>query len=291
MKATFGLCLFIFLSFGLIILFLLGPLNPFEEVWRSPASFDLKSRIKTITWMTNEFAQGHLFSTFRRDLLFPEGASFFPTDVIGGTLILPFALLISPIFAYNLLIFSNLLFSCFAMFWLVYQRTRDPCPAFLAGIIFGLNPIMTMAVQAGSTEVLQTGWLPIFLWFLLKIIDDSKSKQFNKRKTILLIFFSATTWWLLTVGSNWYFGIFAGMFFCMVFLANIFSAHLRALLIRFLPVIGLFVLMILPVLYVFLNVRSSPDSIHCQLTSKFFQQPLEHYNGLGGLFNRHLPGS
>jgi hypothetical protein len=195
---------------SLLVLVLLGPINPFGEVWGGHVS-DVVNQVNLLEWQAEQAKNLHLAPTKTEALLYPDGGTVLLADALGSTLVVPAVWAFGPMFAYNLLIFLDLVFGCWAMFWLVRKFTGDPWSAFLAGVIFGLSPLTLGHVNNGVTESLQTGWLPLFVgaaWMLFQDAREPESRAVTARR----IAFFVVVWWAATVASHWYYGIYgAGM--------------------------------------------------------------------------------
>lgn len=262
-------------AFTILFISILSPIHPSKEVWGDISHFDLPAQIDTIAWTAKQAAQGHLFSTFRNDLNYPYGGSFFMNDPIGSTFTIPFTWLFGPVFAYNLLVLAYLVFNCWAMFWLVYDRTKDKWAAMLAGTIFGLNPIFLVFYKMGAPEVLAGGWTVLFVGYVLKLLDfSSASEHGSEKQKRRLIALTAFFWWLATIGGNWYTGLIAGIIFVCILLANIKMLIKTRCWMDFAFVALIWLLLTLPIFLLFLGIRSSPDCLHQALTGREASQLL-----------------
>ena len=225
------------------------------ELWRID-----DARAEAIEAAANEVASGNLFPVKNCLIHYPDCGTLFLADFIGGTLMAPLVMVAGPIIAYNALIFADLLFSCWAMFWLIRRLTGDPLAAFVAGTIYGLSALNLGHMSNGVTETLQTGWLPLFLGALYALFDDAREPGHRKR-TARLIVLAAAALWAVTVGGHWYQGVYASGLFVLLVAVHCFGPHRWRLLARSGALFGAFAVMILPVVLVFLSLLQSELSL------------------------------
>lgn len=197
-------------AFAVLTLLALGPIHPTQQVWGG-ATDDLFEHVQLLWWQADQAAQGHLFPLFTRDLAYPDGGKMFLPDPIGGTLAIPFVWLAGTTLAYNLLVWANLVFACWAMFWLVRRRSGDAWAALFAGILYGLSPVLLGNLHNGITETMQAGWLPLFAGALLTLLDRAR-EPFDRRRLLTAIFLTGLSWWAVALGQ-WYYGIYACLLF------------------------------------------------------------------------------
>lgn len=247
------------LAYCALILAILGPLHPGQEIWGSTAT-DVINHFNMMWWQANEVASGNLFPVKNCLIHYPDCGTLFLADFIGGTLMAPLVMVAGPIIAYNALIFADLLFSCWAMFWLIRRLTGDPLAAFVAGTIYGLSALNLGHMSNGVTETLQTGWLPLFLGALYALFDDAREPGHRKR-TARLIVLAAAALWAVTVGGHWYQGVYASGLFVLLVAVHCFGPHRWRLLARSGALFGAFAVMILPVVLVFLSLLQSELSL------------------------------
>ncbi|MCZ7581825.1 MAG: hypothetical protein M5R36_00030 [Deltaproteobacteria bacterium] len=192
---------------------LLGPI-PFDRaVWGSQS--DVGDHFYLMTWQARETARGNPFPVENRELQFPDSGAIWLVDPVGGLFATPFYWLLGAPAAYNIMVAADLVFACWAMFWLVRRRTGDLAAAIASGWLFGVSPFMLANVHNGLTESLQAGWLPIFLGALLTLLDRAEEDAPWKR-FILPAVATAAAWWIVTISGHWYHGIYAGVLFGLV---------------------------------------------------------------------------
>ena len=107
-------------------------------------------------------------------LYFPDGASlvyhsFSWTNTLLAMLIEP---LVGPFAAYNLVVLLGLALSGWALYVLVVHLTGRRGAAFVAGIVFAFVPYRI--TQASHPFFVTVGWLPLFLLFLLRAVEEGR---------------------------------------------------------------------------------------------------------------------
>ena len=234
-----------------LALLMLGPLDPSAEVWGDDNT-DVVNHLSVRAWQASGAAGPSPLPGATRHLLYPDGGRLWVADLVGGTLVRPVGLLLGPVPAYNLLVLGNLVFACWAMFWLVRRRTSDLWAALVAGALYGLCPLSLGHVNNGVTELLQTGWLPLFVGALWALLDDAE-RPVSLRRTALLVLAAGALWWLSAISSQWYYGMYASLLVALAVLAA--AAHRRrvALWARAAAVAGVFALLVAPVALLFVS--------------------------------------
>jgi len=247
----------------------LGPLDIRKEVWGATIS-DTFLQVNTLAWQAREAAHGRLFPFFTKDLRYPEGGSLFVADPMGGTLVIPVTWVFGPVVAYNLLILIDLLFAGWAMFWLANRRIGDRWIAFFCGTVYGFNPTLISDVAHGSTEVLQAGWVPLFLGTLLSLMDEAQSPEKNRKKILRLMIATAVFWWFAAVSSHWYYGLAAGLLFGLMLIGRLASQPSPKIIVPALGALALTLVLILPVGWIFYHISHDPDSLTNKLSVKIW---------------------
>jgi len=200
-------------AYLLTALVMLGPLNPWKEIWGG-ATDDFFEHVQLLWWQAHQAAQGNPFPLFTTDLAYPDGGGMFLPDPIGGFFAVPWVWLLGAAPAFNLLTLANLVFAAWAMRRLVRRRTGDGAAAWLAGAIYGFSPVLLGNVHNGITETIQAGWLPLFLDALLTLLDEARQPT-GRRRAARLILLTGLTWALTALGQ-WYYGIYACLLFGLV---------------------------------------------------------------------------
>ncbi len=199
-----------YLAFGLVasivILALLGPINPFTHGWGGNTD-DFYEHVNLLGWQARQAAHGQPFPLFSRDIAFPDGGCMFLPDPIGGSAMIPFAWIFGAVFAHNLLVFADLLLAALMVFAIVHRRTGDFAAASLAGISYAASPVMLGNVQCGIDEILQAAWLP---WVIDRalILVEREREAVDVRSLACPTLLLAASLAVCTLGQ-WYYGIYA----------------------------------------------------------------------------------
>ncbi len=184
-----------------VVLCVLGPLHPGQQVWGGGTN-DVVNYLGNLVWQAREAAGGSPVSRHSTMLLFPDGGAIWPPDLLGGTLILPVVWLAGPLWAYNLLVLADLVFACWAMFWLARRLSGgDLGVALLCGAVYGLAPVTLGHVNNGIIEQLAAGWLPLFVGALHRLADDAAAPA-GRKATALAVLAAAAAWWAASVSSH-----------------------------------------------------------------------------------------
>ena len=259
-------------AYAALAVVLLGPLDPWTEIWGNNTT-DVYTKLNLRAWQADQAAQGVPFPLRNDHLLYPDGSKLFMADPVGGVAIIPVVWALGPVAGYNVLVLSNLVFGCWAMFWLVGRRQGrlDRWAALLAGAIFGLSPLALGHVNNGVTEIQQIGWLPLFVGALLALYDDARAPSGPKRAGLLALG-AAAAWWCCAVASHWYFGMFASGLFVLLLLALAVHARDRRVIVglglRFAAAGAIFAVLVIPVVLVFLGSMDGEAGITRGLTGE-----------------------
>ena len=202
-----------------LVLCSLGPIHPTRQVWGGGTN-DVVNYLGNLVWQAREAAGGTLVSRRSSMLLFPDGGAVWPPDLLGGTAIIPAVWIAGPLVAYNLLVLADLVFACWAMFWLVRRLTaNDTAVALVCGSIYGLAPVTLGHLNNGIMEQLAAGWLPLFFGMLRWLLVDAEAPV-GRRRTALLVLGVALTWLAASVSSHWYHGVYASLMFGLLMLGH-----------------------------------------------------------------------
>ncbi len=94
-----------------------------------------------------------------------------------------------PVAAYNLVVLAGLWLSALGMFWLVWDMTKRPGAAFLAGLIFAFAPYhMSKALAQANLASIQ--WWPFYILFLRRTLRDVRWQD-----VVAAAVFAALTLW------------------------------------------------------------------------------------------------
>ncbi len=226
-------------------------LRPLKQLYtRSPAAVVLLLYLAVTLWATWPLAANvtdhvmgdprsdvwaHLWGYYRteRDVLqdhtfpyrvdyinYPVGGELYHIDLLNSLVMLPLKAALGQVAAYNVLTWLHLTFGGFFMFLLMRRFVRHVPAAFLAGLVFAFNPLtVSFAMASGVSERLNATWFPLYLLFVLRVLDEGKVRNYLLAGVMLM---------LATVGCYKY-----GLFLLLLTLA--FSVYLlgRPLVARF----------------------------------------------------------
>jgi len=102
----------------------------------------------------------------------------------------------NPILAENILIFLSFPLSAISMFFLSYYFSRNLAASLATGIFYAFSyPRLS---QIGHLPMISSQWLPLYLLYLFKFLDESK----------LINLFWLCFWYIMATASSIYFGVF-----------------------------------------------------------------------------------
>lgn len=102
----------------------------------------------------------------------------------------------NPILAQNIAVLLSFPLSAMAMFLLSFHCTRNKMASFLSGVFYAFSyPRLS---QIGHLPTISSQWLPLYILYLFKFLEDGKRKHFM----LLCI------WYVLSITSSIYFGVF-----------------------------------------------------------------------------------
>ena len=190
-------------------------------------------------WWTRSMLLDHLRWPAWTDMLnYPYGQLILTIDSLNCLLSLPLQILLGFPGGYNAFLICATAFSGLGCYLLTRHLVGSEPAALVAGSAYGLAPLALSAAPAGTSELLNVGWIPIFYLFLYRSLTTG-----TRRDGILAgIFLACTTM------ANWYFGYMACLFAIPIILVGLptrdpgaFWARVRSLEWMLL-VFGLFVL-------------------------------------------------
>jgi len=248
-------------AYFLLVMVFLGPVDPGSEVWGNNTS-DVYNHLYLRHWQSHEAALGRPFPIKNTFLHYPDGVTIFLADAIGGVATIPFVWIFGVINGFNMLVLANLIFGCWAMFFLARRLTGDFWSGFLSGGLFGLCPVNLAHVNNGVTELLQVAWLPLFLACFLPLVNmDRRRNRLYRKRIALLIFLSAGAWWVAAVASHWYFGMYLSLLVACIIIIRMFSPGRKRYLKRIIVAAGLFAIFIIPIVLSFLHFSKDPNNV------------------------------
>ncbi|MCX7957930.1 MAG: hypothetical protein N3B13_02695, partial [Deltaproteobacteria bacterium] len=158
--------------------------------------------IWTIWWDSERIINLDFNNYFDANVMFPYKNTLAFSEHLTGEAILglPFYLITkNPVFTYNILYILSFIAAGLGMFILTYHITGSYTASFFAGFIYSFVPHRTG--QAGHIQTLWSGFFPLCIYYLLKLIDEIKIKNL-----LLLSFFI-----ILQSLMNMYYIVYMGL--------------------------------------------------------------------------------
>ena len=139
---------------------------------------DLYSNLWGIWWASYALSHSPGSFWFTHLLFWPIGSdmAYFTFSPIGAVLTAPFQA-ISVTFAYDTIFFIGFLISGLGMFILADYIVRNEYAAFFAGIVFAFGS-WHVAAAVGHLDWMVIGWIPLALYFFLRMIKDQHKYQY-----------------------------------------------------------------------------------------------------------------
>lgn len=161
----------------------------------------------------------------------------------------------NPVLAENIAVLLSFPLSAIAMFLLSFYLTKNPVASSMSGIFFAFSyPRLS---QIGHLPMISSQWLPLYILYLFKFLEDGKRKSF-----ILLCI-----WYLLSITSSIYFGVFLIPITVVVIIADLIKhiylhtvCQYKNIAIAALPIIFPFIMILGIVLLPYIRLKAeNPD--------------------------------
>jgi|GEM_PF-2438526 len=115
----------------------------------------------------------------------------------------------NPILAQNVAVLISFPLSAISMFLLSLYLTKNVLASCISGIFFAFSyPRLS---QVGHLPMISSQWLPLYLLYLFKFLNEGKRKNF----------FLVCLWYTLSVASSIYFGVFLIPITAIIIIADI----------------------------------------------------------------------
>lgn len=163
---------------------------------------DIWDHLWSMDWTRRAIVEPGVTLFFNPWAYIPEGLLLFPMNLVNELLSVPLQLLFGTIAAYNLMTIILLVFAAWAAFRLALHLTDNHAAALVAGTVFGFTPCILSSLPNGTPETLSAGWMPLYIWMLLRSAPRRDGPSLVVPAVIL--FMSAV--------SCWYYGAFNVMF-------------------------------------------------------------------------------
>ncbi len=166
------------LIYTLIALVIFYPITANMKYVAPGTGGDLYSNLWGIWWASYTVFQTHGNLWYTYLLFWPVGANvaYFTFSPIGAILTAPFQA-ISVTFAYDVIFFLGFLISGIGMFVLADYFVKNTYAAFFAGIVFAYSAFH-VAVAIGHLDWMVIGWVPIALYFFIRMLKDEHKYQY-----------------------------------------------------------------------------------------------------------------
>jgi len=164
---------------------------------------DVWDHLWSMDWTRRALLEDRVRFFFTPDAYYPVGLELFPLNLVNELLSVPLQLLFGLVPAFNLLHLLHLVFAGWAAFVLVRRVTGSAAGAFAGGCVYAFTPCVTASLVNGTTETASSGWIPLFVWLLLRDADAGV-----RLRTVLpaaLALFAGAV-------SCWYYGAFGIIF-------------------------------------------------------------------------------
>ena len=152
-------------------------------------------------WWIGHGLEGGAWPLFTDLLSFPKGGTLYFIDSVQVVLSLPLQWLGGPVFAYNMVILGNIAFGGFAAWLLIRKLVGDDVAAVMGLFVYECSPHLLGQAYNGISETTCTGWLPLTLLALLRLIERptlGRGFQLGVAGALCML-------------TSWYYGLFAAI--------------------------------------------------------------------------------
>jgi len=166
-------------------------------------------------WFAEKLSGGEM--PLHTDLLnWPDGGTLWFIDAFGAFITLPIQWIWGPVAAYNAAIWFNFVLAGVGAYVLALRVSGSLPGAVVAGVAFLTAPHLLGQAYNGISETMAVGWFPLTIAAMMA----AKEKPTARRGAVVGFV------WACNALSNWYYGLFSGIFF-LVFLADLIGRWLR----------------------------------------------------------------
>jgi len=163
---------------------------------------DVWDHLWSMDWTRRALVERDVGLFFNPQAYIPEGLLLFPMNLVNELFSVPLQRLFGTIAAYNLMTLILLVFAAWASFQLAFHVTGNRAAALVAGTVFGFTPCILSALPNGTPETLSAGWIPLYIWMLLRSAPRRDGASLVGPAVILA----------MSAVSCWYYGAFNVMF-------------------------------------------------------------------------------
>ena len=219
-----------------------------------------------IWWFrTSLFEQHH--SPFYTDVLFyPYRSDQHPLELYFHTLqpilmllLAPLSYLLGIVGSYNLMVLASFVVSGWGMYLLARYFTQNVWSAFVAGVLFDFCAYHLNILAVGQTNLMLIGTIPLYILFLHKSIAPLRPETKVRRAW----FYPALAILTLTIAAyiDWYYPLYLLLYtvgLVMIVLVRR-SVRWRSTLIRFVAIMGCWLVLVSPLLFLVLQSTNDKD--------------------------------
>ena len=226
-----------------------------------PGYFDVYIHVWNMWWVKKSLIDLGVMPYYTYYLFYPTGVSLVyhvTYGIFNSMISIPLQIIFGTLISYNIIWLFSFIMSGYGMYLLVKYLTNDEPASFIAGIIFAFCPYH-FAHGLSHLAAMSSWTIPLYVLYLFKTTREN-----NKNNAILAAIFLALASlcdWHYTV----YLIIFTGLFL-LYYLYNDRSVLFnKAFVKRFLILVSLFGLVILPFIYPMLVEFSHATYMTCSI--------------------------
>ena len=221
------------------------PGHPGNDTWNHAWGF---------WWVGQELSQGQL--PLHTDLIgHPDGGSLYFIDSFNALWTLPVQWLLGVPAALNVAVLVAFFTNAIGGWLLGRHVLRDDWAAWVPAVAFTASAHLLGQAYNGITETLNAGFIPIYLWALLRMLDRPSWQRAALMGAALA----------LCSIANFYYGLFGVVLSVVVVLHRLITAHLRTSWLPFAGAlvgsVALYAMLVLPVLGVLSGSMSADDAL------------------------------
>ena len=176
--------------------------NPNGDSWVSLWMF---------SWVKSSVLEGHTIPLQTDRIGYPPGGTIYVLELLDALLAIPSRTFCALGTSYNLILVFLMTLAPFATWLLVRHVTGSAAAAFVSGVVYGYCPYFLASIFNGSTETLNTGWIPLYVLALFRL---KASKSYVWALPVGLLLFVAGF-------SCWYYAAFCCLFTALFFLYHL----------------------------------------------------------------------
>lgn len=180
-----------FIIYLAVALMMLYPLTLHMGSYAPGSGADTYQNLWNLWWVNYAVFHLHTNAFYTKILFWPIGGNLAYSTLapLNGLIYAPFQAL-GTMFAYNIMLFMGFALSGLTMFILADYIIKNKYAAFVAGFAFTFSA-MHIAQSYSHIHYINIEWIPLFLYFFLRIID-SHGKLLSRNSAINIIGMSAT---------------------------------------------------------------------------------------------------